>query len=64
MDNFDSTRQIAIVWDIEDVQTVRRDLSDEQAMRVLKEVERTHDADVGVHWAFIEYVAEELYPID
>ena len=43
--------QIAIIWDIEDVQTLRPDLGDEQASQVLEQVERYHDAGIGIHFA-------------
>ena len=59
---FNPERQIAIIWSIEDVQTIREDLSDEQAMKVLLEVKRTHDADAGVHWDTLRFWADELYP--
>ena len=60
--HFDPDRQIAIIWSVEDVQTIRMDLSDEQAMNVLLEVKRTHDCNVGVHWDTLRYWADELYP--
>ena len=62
MNHFDPDRQIAIIWSVEDVQSVRMDLSDEQAMVVLREVKRTHDANIGVHWDTLRFWADELYP--
>jgi len=62
MNNFDSKTQIAIIWSIEDVQSIRQDLTDEQAMEVLQLVEKRHDASIGISWDTIEYMAEELYP--
>ena len=59
---YDPQRQVAIVWSVEDVQAVRGDLSDDQAMQVLREVHRTHDADVGVSWETLRHWAEELFP--
>lgn len=53
---------IAIVWCIEDVQSVREDLDDEQAAHVLATCEARHDADVGINWEFIGAVADSLYP--
>lgn len=55
-------RQIAIIWSIEDVQFVRKDLSDDQAWKVLKRCERALDASVGLDWSLIEEVADNLYP--
>ena len=64
MNHFNPNRQIAIIWSIEDVQTVREDLSDEQAMAVLHEVKRMHDANIGVNWDTLGIWADELYPRD
>ena len=65
-DNYNSQlnpkTQIAIIWSIEDVQSIRNDLTDEQAMEVLLLVKNRHDASIGVNWDTIEYVAKELYP--
>lgn len=54
--------QIAIIWSIEDVQQERPDLSDEQAMEVLKKVKDKHDATIGVNWDVLRNWADELYP--
>lgn len=59
---FDPTRQIALIWDIEDVQGVRPHLTDTQALEVLHQVENHHDADTGVHWDTITGWADLLYP--
>lgn len=61
---YDPSRQIAIIWGVEDVQTVREDLSDLHAMEVLNEVKRRHDADMGVSWETLRCWADELYPVD
>ena len=58
----EDNKQIAIVWSIEDVKSVRKDLSDEQAIKVLKFVENNHDANIGVNWDVLEGAASELYP--
>lgn len=62
MKHFDPKTQIAIIWDIEDVQSVRNDLSDEQAMNVLQRLKDKHDANIGINWEVIECVSEMLYP--
>jgi hypothetical protein len=54
-------RQIALVWSVEDVQQVRPDLTEEQAWEVLRQVERRHDADLGVHWLTLELTAEDEF---
>lgn len=61
---YDPNSQIAVVWSIDDVHTVRKDLSPEQAMDVLKLVESDHDANVGVNWDVLQNAANELFPID
>jgi hypothetical protein len=54
-------REIAVVWSIEDVQSVRPDLSDDQAWEVLKFTQRGHDANYGISWESLESAAENLY---
>ncbi len=54
-------KQIAIIWSIEDVQQVRPDLTDDQAWQVLLEVDRRHDAEHGINWQSLEFVAEQLF---
>jgi len=54
-------REIAIVWDITDVQEVRPDLTDDQAWEVLQQVESKQDANIGVTWETLECVAEDLF---
>ena len=54
----------AAKWSIEDVQNVRPDLSDEQAMEVLKKVENVdeHDAEMEITWITLELCAQTLFP--
>jgi hypothetical protein len=54
-------QQIALVWSVEDVQQVRPDLTEEQAWEVLRQVERRHDAEIGVTWLTLEWFAENLF---
>lgn len=54
-------KQIAVIWSIEDVQQVRPDLTGDQAWQVLEEVDRRHDAELGINWQTLEYVAELLF---
>ena len=58
----DPARQIRVIWDVEDVQSVRRDLSDEQALQVLRTAKRRHDANVGINWDVLKIHADELFP--
>ena len=55
-------KEIAIKWHIEDVQSIRPDLSDEQASTVLKRLKKNHDASIGINWDTIEIVADILFP--
>lgn len=54
-------KQIAVIWSIEDVQQVRPDLTDDQAWQVLLEVDRRNDAEHGINWQTLEYVAKQLF---
>lgn len=62
MNNFKPDRQIAIIWDIADVQSLRPDLNDDEAMDVLYAVDNKHDASIGVNWDVIRYWADTIYP--
>src|SRR5579885_1347135 len=53
----DITEEIAIVWHIEDVQSIRSDLTDQQASEVLIHLKKNHDATVGINWDTIETIA-------
>ena len=57
----DMIEEIAIIWCIEDVQSVRPDLTDQQASNVLKTLKENHDADVGINWEIIEIEADTLF---
>ena len=54
-------RKIAHIWGIDDVQCIRPDLDDDQAWRVLQDIERRLDSQYGISWDTIEIVADELY---
>jgi len=49
-------------WHIEDVQSVRADLDDDQAHEVLEAVADNFDANVGINWDVLEFWANELFP--
>ena len=57
----DADQEISISWSTEDVQSVRPDLSDDQAWQVLQAVEHDHDATIGVNWDVLECHAEMLF---
>ena len=54
-------QQIAAIWGIEDVKSIRPDLSDEQAWEVLQMVDRDKDAELGITWLTLEMAAEDLF---
>lgn len=53
---------VAIHWSFEDVQSVREDLSDDNAMDVLLSAVRGHDASIGINWDVLEAVADSMFP--
>ena len=55
-------RQIAIVWCVEDVTTVRPHLTDDQAWEVLQRCDRIHDCEIGLTWGLIEDIADDHFP--
>jgi len=56
------TKEIALYWHIEDIQSIRSDLTDKQAYIVLQHLKENHDANLGINWEVIEIVADILYP--
>ena len=55
-------RSIADIWSTEVVQSVRGDLSDDQAWEVLLQCKRVHDCNHGFTWELIEVVADSMFP--
>jgi len=62
--NFDNTRQIAIIWDIDDVRHERPYLTKAQAMEVLENVHRKHDATLGVSWETLQIHSDMMFSFD
>lgn len=60
--DFDPDSQIALIWGVEDVLEIRKDLTEEQAFEVLKTAERRHDASVGINWDVLEAHADWITP--
>ena len=58
----DKRYAMAIIWQIDDVLSIRPDLTEEQAGEVLGRVEDIHDASIGVSWDTLECCADDLYP--
>jgi hypothetical protein len=55
-------KSISIKWHIDDVLSVRPNLSNSQAAQVLQRLKRNHNADVGINWEVIEVVSDILFP--
>ncbi|MDQ0869005.1 hypothetical protein QFZ70_001478 [Arthrobacter sp. V1I9] len=55
---YDPTTQIAAIWSIEDIQGLAPELSDDQAMDILKDAKNHHDASVGINWDVLEYYVD------
>jgi hypothetical protein len=49
-------------WHVDDVLSERPDLTEEQCREVLRNLERNHDANIGINWEVIDTVAAILYP--
>ena len=57
-------RKVALIWSIEDVETLRSDLTSEECWKVLQHAERKHDARVGLTWYTLQDIAQDLFPCD
>ena len=53
--------EITIKWHVDDVLSVRPDLTKDQAREVLYELDHSHDASLGINWEVIEIVAENMF---
>lgn len=58
----ESITSIAVEWCVEDVQSIRPDLTDEQAGAVLQAADRCHNAEVGINWDVLRFHADDLFP--
>lgn len=54
---------IAQRWHVEDVQKVRPDLNKEKCIDVLKSVDATFNAEIGINWSVITKHADKLFPV-
>jgi len=59
---FDSRRQVAITWDIQDLQESRPYLTDDQCMEILEYAVRKVDHEYGFSWQYLYDTADNLYP--
>ena len=55
-------KKLVTTWCVNDVQTVRTDLTDEQAFEVRIRVDRYFDADYGISWDTLKITADDLFP--
>lgn len=60
---FNPKKEVAIIWTVSDVQTVRPDLTDEEALSVLLKCKHKHDCDVGITWDVIRDVAGMYFSV-
>lgn len=57
-------RVIGLLWNIDDVQSLRPDLTDDQAWSVLQRVDDQMDAAIGITWDTLDGAADELFPLE
>ena len=57
-------RVIGLLWNIEDVQSLRPDLTDDQAWSVLQRVDDQKDATLGITWDNLSWAADYLFPLE
>ena len=57
----DDPDEITIKWHVDDVLSVRPDLTKDQAREVLYTVDLNHDASIGISWEVIEIIAENMF---
>jgi hypothetical protein len=55
-------KELVDTWCVDDVQSVRADLTDEQAFEVLCRVAHNFDANYGIGWDTLKITADELFP--
>lgn len=52
---------ISAIWCTEDIQFRRPDLTVEQCREVLKALDDSHNAEYGITWDLIDFVADSCY---
>lgn len=61
---WDEKRQIAIIWDIDDVQDMAKKrnmkLTDEQAFEILTKMKSQHDCTIGINWDTIDCYLDDI----
>jgi hypothetical protein len=56
-------RVIGLLWSIDDVQSLRPDLTADQAWSVLQRVDDQKDATLGITWDTLDWAADDLFPL-
>jgi len=57
------TKTITITWSIEDLRTIRGDLTDQQLCDTLQNAAENHDPCVGINWDVLKSAAYDLYGV-
>lgn len=52
--------EISVTWCVEDVLATSESLTDHQARLVLQQLEKKHDATIGINWEVIEYTIDAM----
>ena len=55
------SESIRIIWNTEDVISVRPDLTEKKANKVLERVMERLDCEIGINWGFISEIADAMY---
>lgn len=55
---------INITWDVNDILSLRPDLTDDEANNVLKELALVYDKEVGINKQLVLNIAESLYSVE
>ena len=51
---------ITIKWHVDDVLSIRPDLTIEQALDVLCRAKNTHDACIGINWEVLSCICDDI----
>lgn len=62
MKTIDPSKEVAIIWHIDDVKSLNKDLSDSQCLAILYYCKDNHHKDAGINYDCISYAIDELYP--
>ena len=58
----EKTQTLQDPWHVDDVFNQRPDLTEDQAIEVLRRLAHNFDANIGINWDVIDSCAEYLYP--